>query len=177
MRPIAALRVSLLVACAAACGGGGSPLDVTRDTGAPIQTERLRYTFAAGSPARADIAIAFEFTNAGPDTLYFVGCYNGVLPVLQKKQGSAWVTARLIVPPPCFRLITIPPRTTRADTLPVCYPTSPTTSSCPPWQAEGVDGVYRLWAMGAYFHYDPVAGGRPVPDSLRISNEFVLELK
>ena len=40
-----------------------------------------------------------------------------------------------------------------------------------------MNGIFRLWVGGAHFHYDPSAGGPQVPDALRISNEFALELK
>ena len=54
--------------------------------------------------SRADVSIDFEYTNPGADTIYVVGCASGVLPVLQKRQGSGWVDARIIVQPPCLNV-------------------------------------------------------------------------
>lgn len=176
MRPPALL--SFVLVALAACNGR-DPLDVTRDTGAPIQTDSLRYAFDSRAPARSNISIRFQYTNPSSDTIYVVTCGTHLLPQLQKKQGSTWVPARIVVPPPCITVIAIPPHALQIDALDVCYPTSPTTSSCEPWQAGGVDGVYRLLVTGAHYHTRPDGSsiGPAVPDSLRVSNEFALELK
>src|SRR5512142_597746 len=102
MRPLALLSFGLLALAACA---GRDPLDVARDTAAPIQTEALLYTFDSKAPARSNISIGFKYTNPTSDTIYVVTCGTHLLPQLQKKQGSTWVPARIVVPPPCITVI------------------------------------------------------------------------
>ncbi len=175
---MSALRAALplLVAVSTgACARSPAPPEVpARDAGAPVQTDSLHYYLAQTGPGPARFWLTFTYANTSSDTVYHVACWGGLLPALERREGGRWVGIRAAATYPCVNLVTIPPHGLRRDSLAVCRPTSPTQSSCQPWQLEGIDGTYRLKLDAVRLHYDVRAGGDTLPEARRISNLFLI---
>ncbi|HEX9106966.1 MAG TPA: hypothetical protein VF832_07055 [Longimicrobiales bacterium] len=172
--------LTLLVAAILACGRSPSPppggLEVPiRDSGAPLQTDSLRYALAESGPGPARLPLVFSYANTGADTIYHLDCTSWLNPMLERKEGARWVEARYAVAPPCLRVVAVPPGAVRRDTLQLCRPTSPAQSSCQPWKVDGIGGIYRLKLNALRVHYDAgTGGGDTLPETRRISNSFLI---
>jgi len=188
-----ACRASLtlfLAGLAAGCAGG-SPAGLPQDGGPnsdrapPILTDRSVYTVERGAIHLDDgtlygryvqFFMRLRYTNSTMGKIYLPTCNTIHPPILEKKQGSEWVTAFAPIVQACLG----PPEIIeRGRTFEYPYDIQaylPGSRVMPQFQTA-VTGTYRLvWSAYATppgFNGEPGLG-RELPLEARISNEFDL---
>ena len=155
-----------------------SPLDVERDTEPLLQTERLQYKL--GPDGRAGLMkteIPYTFVNRTGVRIVRLNCNGRIPALLERKQGSKWVTGWIPVHNDCpGPPIVIEAGEVYRGTLHV-WAAEFGSDTSPQFAFERVEGIYRIrWedALRSEFP-DQEPLGEELPLEVRISNSFVLK--
>lgn len=166
------------LAAVLACGGRRvTEVDTTIDDGAaaPIQTDRAAYPVDRRPGGVVDITVVVRYQNATRGPVYLPTCRSVHPPVLEKRIGSAWVTAYSPVVPLCLGPpVVVQPGQAYAYTYHVvAFPHGGNTY--PQFEVDKVPGTYRaVWAV--YATWTPSGSepglGQLLPLAGRVSNTF-----
>ena len=182
------LTLSFVTLFAAGCAGGSGAGLADEDgpglqRAAPILTDQSVYTVQRGTTHLDDgtlygryvqLFMQLRYTNSTAGPIYLPTCHTVHPPVLERKQGSEWVTAFAPIVQACLG----PPAIIdRGGTFRYAYSVQayvPGSRVMPQFQTA-VAGTYRLvWSAYATWtgHGSEPGLGRELPLEARISNEF-----
>ena len=147
------------------------------DSAALFQTDSSTYTFVTSAVA-TEGRILTTLTNRSGQAMYFVNCNGGTSLSIQRLDGTQWThfwspTQLLCFSPP----IIAQNGGTQAFDIRV-FAGNAGSNVFPKFERPLVTGVYRVVWNASYFTYLERQNGRewsdPVPESLRVSNSFVI---
>jgi hypothetical protein len=156
-------------------GGCHSPLDIERDTAAPIQTDRLEYRLLR-TTLGVETEIGYELTNATAGPIYIVNCNGSTEVRLEKQVHGEWVHAWGKSVPDCLGPpIVLEPGEVTERTLSV-FGGDPGCRCAPQFAFEDRERTYRLVLIEVRdaFDEETLSFGAPVPLDARVSNPFRL---
>ena len=143
------------------------------DTAALFQTDSATYTFVTTAVA-TEGRILTTLTNRSGRAMYFVNCSGKTSLSIQRLDGTQWThfwspTQLLCFSPPIIA------QNGGTQAFDIRVSASKAGSNVFP-QVEGllVTRVYRVIWNEAYFNYQDRQWSDPVPESLRVSNRFVI---
>lgn len=149
----------------------------TRDTEAPIQTDRLAYEMERIGD-RLETSIEYSYTNTGSTPIFIQNC-NGATGIrLEKRLDGVWTVVWANLIPACIsQAIALLPGESLGGELPVDAGPPGSPSVDPRFTASGVEGIYRLVFAEVFEAQDGsgFATGERVPVDLRVSNRFALD--
>lgn len=176
-------RTSLVIAASliAATACGGSLVDPPRGNTiaaqhgvAQFRTDSAAYTFTTGSLG-TEGRIRATLTNRSGRTMYFVSCRESTSLSIQRLDGSRWTEFWAPVRALCLSApITVPDGGTHSFDIRV-FAGKAGNDHYPKFGSPLRTALHRVIWHDAYFSYqDRLPWGETVPESLRVSNSFVI---
>lgn len=176
------LVIAVVLVMAAACDGTlVAPARwntiAAADRAAQFRTDSASYTFTTGSLG-TEGRIRATLTNRSGRTMYFVSCRESTSLSIQRLDGERWTEFWSPVRNLCLSTpITVPNGGSHTFDIRV-FAGKAGSNYYPKFESPLTTGLYRVMWHDAYFTYqDQLPWGEPVPESLRVSNRFVINAR